>query len=158
MCFVVQVIFRLYLWILLKTGGMSWQSMNHLGLGMWDTFAGSSCFASSSSSPSSTSVCGKESRLQERSPSPEILNETCYYFEEWSAHSASSHPRVSLSGSMGDCHPAVRGAVDSYDPRCNSARSVERSGVLPQSQMGETEGDQRECFSPLPLCIALIYC
>lgn len=70
-----------------------------------------------------------------------------YYFEGKSPHSASSHPLMSLSGSMGDCHPAVRGAVDPYDPWCNFARSVERSGVLPQSQMGETAGDQRECFS-----------
>lgn len=57
---------------------------------------------------------------------------------------------MSLSGSMGDCHPPVCSAVDSYDPWCHFARSVERSGVLPQSQMGETAGDQRECFLSFP--------
>lgn len=130
--------------------------MNRLDSGMWDTFAGSSCFVSSSSSPSSTSVCGKESRLQERLQSPNILNET--HLVILRNNHLIPHPPVSLSGSMGDCHPAVRGAVDSHDQGCNFARSVERSGVLPQSQMGKTAGDQRECFSLIasqtfPLCV-----
>lgn len=67
-------------------------------------------------------------------------------------------PLPSVSGGMGDCHPAVRGAVDPNGSWCHFARSVAGSGVLSQSQMGEIKGDQCECLFSTAFLLLLHPC